>query len=108
MIDISYKKGKWILRENYSRDGITIPKGFKTDLASIPRIFWSFYPPFGDYMNAAIIHDYLYKIKFNRKLSDRIFLMIMKEDKVGWFTRTLFYITVRMFGWIRFNANTSN
>lgn len=38
---------------------ITAPKGFKTDLASVPRIAWSFIAPF-DIARAAVIHDALY------------------------------------------------
>jgi hypothetical protein len=39
---------------------ITIPKGFNWDLSSSPRWLWWLYPPFGDFMFAALIHDFLY------------------------------------------------
>jgi hypothetical protein len=39
---------------------ITVPPGFVTDLASIPRLASSIYPPDGPWVKAAIIHDYLY------------------------------------------------
>ncbi len=39
---------------------VTVPKGFVTDLASIPPMFYSFLRPDGEYAYAAIIHDYLY------------------------------------------------
>ena len=38
---------------------ITAPKGFKTDLASVPRIAWSIIAPF-DIARSAVIHDALY------------------------------------------------
>ena len=38
---------------------ITAFKGFKTDLASVPRIAWSFIAPF-DIARSAVIHDALY------------------------------------------------
>ncbi len=41
-------------------DIIHVPAGFVTDLASVPRIFWTLLPPDGKYAKAAIIHDYLY------------------------------------------------
>src|SRR5262245_38142541 len=41
-------------------DPFTVPAGFVTDLASIPRIFWSALPRDGEYAYAAILHDYLY------------------------------------------------
>ena len=37
-----------------------IEKGYKTDGASIPRIFWSLYPPYkSEYFTACVIHDWL-------------------------------------------------
>jgi len=40
---------------------ITIPKGFVTDYASVPRYLWWLYPPVGGYDDAAVVHDYLYE-----------------------------------------------
>lgn len=38
----------------------TLPKGYTTDGASIPRIFWSIYPPYKpEWLTACVIHDYL-------------------------------------------------
>lgn len=37
----------------------TVPAGFETDFASVPRWMWSFLPPTGRYTKAAILHDYL-------------------------------------------------
>ena len=37
---------------HYETDGgakITIPAGFITDFASVPRILWPLFPPFGKY-----------------------------------------------------------
>lgn len=39
---------------------ISVPSGFISDLASIPKIFWNVLPPFGLYSAAAVIHDWLY------------------------------------------------
>ncbi|MFV2733470.1 DUF1353 domain-containing protein, partial [Escherichia coli] len=41
-------------------DVIAVPAGYVTDLASVPRILWSVFPPHGRYAKAAIIHDWLY------------------------------------------------
>ena len=37
---------------------ITVPAGFVTDLASIPRVVWSFFPPDGPWVKGAVIHDF--------------------------------------------------
>ena len=39
---------------------VTVPKGFETDMASVPRACWMFIAPF-DVARAAVIHDLLYK-----------------------------------------------
>lgn len=80
-----------------------IKKNFISDLASIPRVFWIFYPPFGTYTLASIIHDYLYSKEGScqvrsRKEADEIFLDVMEKTKVPKFTRSLFYYAVRLFG----------
>lgn len=43
-----------------SFQSVVVPKGFVTDLASIPRVFWSLLRPDGEYAYSAIIHDYMY------------------------------------------------
>jgi len=67
---------------------VTIPKGFPSDLASVPWIFrWRIKPT--DLKKAApIIHDYLYrhqkinKRRVTRAEADRAFRDIMREDEV--------------------------
>ncbi len=49
-----------VYREKKSGLKVTVPKGFVTDLASIPRSLWFALSPIDKYMNAAILHDYLY------------------------------------------------
>lgn len=39
--------------------GIKIPKGFITDGATIPKIFWNILSPYGNYFYAVLLHDYL-------------------------------------------------
>lgn len=80
---------------------ITVPGGFITDGASIPRCFWNILAPFGEYFEAAIIHDFLYteeNRRFTRKQSDDIFMEAMFNVGIGWFTRGLIYRAVRLFG----------
>jgi hypothetical protein len=80
---------------------ITVPPGFITDGASIPRCFWNILAPFGEYFEAAIIHDYLYSPhnrRFTRAQADAIFKEAMFNVGIGWFTRGLIYRAVRLFG----------
>ena len=63
---------------------IIVPKGFRTDGASIPLVLRPFFERYGKNTEAAVIHDYLYS-KFNdtginRELADKIFLFIFKNS----------------------------
>lgn len=75
-----------------------IQQGFVTDLASIPRILWIIWPPFGNYLEAAVLHDYLYSKGLNKQCADKTFLFVMEIYGVGWITRNLFYLAVKIFG----------
>ena len=78
---------------------VFIPKGYETDLASVPRFLWSFVPPFGEYTFAAIIHDFLYDHGlYSKKFADREFRYIMKYSNVGMKKRFLMYNSVKFFG----------
>ena len=82
-----------------SEEIITVPEGFRTDLASVPRVLWSIFPPHGPWANAAVIHDYLYQTGYKtKKYADRVFLEAMTVLKVPKTTRTLMYWAVRIFG----------
>lgn len=81
---------------------ITIPTGFKTNFASVPRIFRNIIQQWGKHGNAAIVHDYLYTVGcipyVSRKTADDIFLNAMKYSKVGFLKRQIMYRTVRLCG----------
>ena len=78
---------------------VLVPRGFITDLASIPRVFWRVIPPTGPYGPATVIHDFLYSNQpCSRKTADRLFLEGMKVLKVAWWKRRVMYRAVRVFG----------
>ncbi len=78
---------------------LTVPKGFVTDLATVPRLFWQALPPSGRYGPAAIIHDWLYwQQATTREIADTIFLVVMEELDVTVATRRSMWASVRIFG----------
>lgn len=80
-------------------DVITVPTGFETNLASIPRVFWGVICPVDKPAKAAIIHDWLYTGgKRPRKECDRIFLDGMTVLGVAKWKRWVMYWCVRLFG----------
>ena len=100
---LEYKNNKWEVMEDLSfqwfNTDIVVPKGFRTDLASVPRIFWSIYPPFGRYNGACVVHDYLYTTHALARIEcDLILRAIMRKNRVSKVTRNIFYIMVRLFG----------
>lgn len=106
------KKDRFIIYKDYKHilhtgEEIIIPKGYVTDFASVPRIFWVIFPPhFYSYRKPSIIHDYLYtenKIILSRKESDKEFSELLKQNGAWCVTIFLFYSYVRLFGWIKWN-----
>lgn len=79
----------------------TIPRGFVSDFASVPRLFWSICPPYGKYTLAAVLHDYLYSggsFGTTRKEADRAFLEVMLGDGTKTWRAFAMYRMVRWFG----------
>ena len=84
---------------------IRVPAGFKTDLASIPKVLWSVLPPIGKYDAPAVLHDALYQFDAaTRKQADDVLYEAMKATSVGWRTRWTIYAGVRVGGWKSWNG----
>ncbi len=79
---------------------VTVPVGYITDFASIPRVFWMIVGhPAGKHGKAAVIHDRLYSThEYSRKRSDQIFYEAMGVSGVRRWKRKVIYRSVRMFG----------
>jgi len=90
----------WEPKEQSSKyQKVEVPEGFVTDLASIPRVFWSMLRPDAEYAYAAIVHDYLYWVqKYDRQLCDEIFRFSMEDLNVERPTVESIYNAVRSFG----------
>lgn len=83
---------------------IQVPKGFVTDLASIPRLLWRILPPIGAYDAAAVIHDFLYRTNgVTRKQADAVFNEAMALHQVSALVRWAMYRGVRLGGWVPWN-----
>lgn len=82
--DMSYTIGN-------SDKKIVVPKGFVTDFASIPELFWSTgLSPQGPYSKAAIVHDWLYWTQgCTKSQADNILVIAMKESRVSASTVTV-------------------
>jgi hypothetical protein len=104
--------GSFVLREpllyqSQILSGIlTVPIGFPTDFASIPRGLWNILPPVGKYDSAAVCHDKLYRDggfdgqPIDRGTADRVLREAMDVCGVGRLQRWLIYSGLRIGGWV--------
>lgn len=87
---------------------ITVPEGLITDLTSVPRLMRWVIGRVGPWLEAAILHDYLYiawqdvedkaPTAADRRFADDLMLAAMRAAQVGWLARTSIYLTIRLFG----------
>ncbi|HAT5973332.1 TPA: DUF1353 domain-containing protein [Legionella pneumophila] len=78
-----------------------VPMGFKTDLASIPRIMWPVFAP-SDYdcIAPAVLHDWHYccSNEVHRKRADDIFYYALIEHGMNRVKAYIYYLAVRALG----------
>ena len=76
--------GVKVKRDTNKTETITVPTGFVTDLASVPRAMWWAIAPF-DVARAAIIHDLLYKSirQYRWKMKDKEDKELIKQAKIA-------------------------
>ena len=76
--------GVKVKRDTSKTETITVPTGFVTDLASVPRAMWAFIAPF-DVARAAIVHDLLYKTirQYRWKMKDKEDQELIKKAKIA-------------------------
>ncbi len=98
-------RGSWRLASplTYSSDvsglTITVPVGFITDFASVPRAPIAFWLTGDTAHEPAVIHDYLYATGLlPRALADSVLLEAMAVEGVPSWRRYAMYYAVRAFG----------
>ena len=97
----SWGRSWWKLGEPIAQGKFIAPKGFETDLASVPRPFWFFVNPTGPQVaRCAVIHDLLCKQAENwgqRKAADYLFFHCL-------LSRGIFFRAPLMLLGVRLNA----
>ena len=108
---VSESSKPYMVFADYQYSGFVVPRGFRLDLASVPRFLWSSIGilPDGMHRAAACMHDYLYQqggnakrdnqsFEYNRRFADKMFRDMMYElHLVKWHVIVL-YLGVRLFG----------
>jgi hypothetical protein len=91
-----------------SGNTITIPVGFTTDFASVPKAFWNLLPPWGKYGCACVLHDWLYwNQATDRVTADNILREAMEVCKVSVVDINIIYEGVRIGGQHAWDNNTT-
>ena len=90
-------------------DDIIVPKGFESDGASVPRLFWGVVFPRDDRraLYGAIVHDYIYRTHpdgWTRAEADEAFRYLLREGGVSYIRTIRAYLGVRLFGQSSWNA----
>ncbi len=90
----------WLYCAPVNKTLYVVPNTYATDFASVPRIGAIFFPPFGDWAEAAVIHDWLYDVGQvgQRKLADTIFKEAIREQSKNGFAIFVMHLSVRMGG----------
>ena len=87
---------------------VTVPKGYLSDGATVPRMFWDFAPTMGRYTQSVILHDWLCEyltvyditnkpIRITRADADEFLRVAMISHTVSRFHKFLLYSGVRIY-----------
>lgn len=88
-----------IWRDPLTGDDVVVPAGEICNGASSRWWMWWYFPRWGPWDRATVLHDWLYRVKkVSRFMSDAIFLEAMASDKVKRKKRVVAYVFVRVFG----------
>lgn len=101
---------------------IPIPKGFITDGATIPKLFWNILSPFGRFFKSCALHDYvclMAKLHNNeapnlkdgiaiatqyRKRADNLLSLSMKKQGIALWRRLIIMANVRAYTFFTFSV----
>jgi len=96
----------WSPNAGQELPSVSVPIGFVTDFASIPRALWTTLPRDGDYVWAAVVHDYLYWYQTTTKeTADNVLNAAMVDFKIPAVTRIAIYQGVNLGGSSSWNGN---
>lgn len=97
--NLIYTLGQELTYQPRRGPAITVPAGYRTDLASIPARFQQRDPRESPAARPGVIHDYLYTSHERpRWVADRIFRHALRDEGVPLGQRLAMWAAVRLFG----------
>lgn len=99
----------WMQEGRYLERTWHVPAGYIFDGASIPPIFWDLIgePDDQEFLIAALIHDFLYERRWNRKMADAAFRNFLIKEGVWGFKASVMWAAVRLGGFSFYAGDTS-
>lgn len=103
-IDLDNERGDvYVVLFPITRVGLTVPIGFRSDGASVPRFFWRYVFPPGDVhaFCAAVVHDFIYRTHpfgWTKSDADKVFFDMLVADGVSERRARRAYWGVKWFG----------
>lgn len=111
------REGVWRVDADYVVEAggarITVPAGWRFDLASVPRLLWWLIAPFELSLAAPLVHDFLYRRAgippraavepyrtFSRSEADRLFCRLMARQGVAGWRLVAASVAVRLGGFL--------
>ena len=97
--------GEWLVlaplryHSDTLRAVVHVPAGFKTDLASVPRLPLAYLVAGGHAPASAVVHDWLLETDTAWALAAKVFREAMAVEGVALWRRELMYSAVRVHGW---------
>lgn len=103
----------YTLKQDLHVEGLTVPAGFSSDGASVPRFFWRLVFPPGDQkaLRAAFVHDWIYRTHpegWIRAAADALFRRLLISDGMPEYRAYLAWLGVRLFGGPAWKAGMSS
>lgn len=107
-------RGKWelclplIYESDIAGKTLTVPLGFKTDFASVPRLPVAYLLAGDTAHESAVVHDFLYTSgDFSRATADDVLLEAMAVTGIPAWRRYTIYYAVRAFGSSHFTGGST-
>lgn len=87
------------------KDEYVVPRGFTSNLASVPRVFRSVATPWQQSARAGVLHDAFYRglFKLSRREADALYYEALRSEGVNRVRAYLQWVGLRIGGWRAWN-----
>lgn len=108
--DVNFKIVNHFFRyqSDIARQIFTVPVGFVTDFASVPRLGAVYAWLGNEGHEAAVVHDWLYYSAITTKdMADDVLLEALEVSGISWFKAHIFWLGVHVGGFVAWNGHRS-